>query len=84
MKIKVEWRHIHSGKRCKCEECPVALAISEATGRNARVYFSKAFIFSGGVIPDYIYFPAGVADWIYDYDRMKKVYPFEFELPWNK
>lgn len=80
MIIKVEQRHIDAGFRHRCQECPIAMAIQEATGVKVSVYPISGVYFGNKVI---IPIPWEAAKFIGDFDAGLDVRPFEFDLPWS-
>lgn len=79
MKIKVEQRHINAGCRHRCKECPVALAILEATGVEVAVYPISGVYFGNQVV---VGIPWEVSHFIGEFDHGLPVQPFEFVLDW--
>jgi len=75
MKIHVTEKHIINGKTTNPWQCPVALAIKEATGRKPTV-ISEWYSFNNEELP----LPEKVTKFIDNFDRGKKVKPFSFVL----
>lgn len=78
MTINVTQDDIRDGKRYRCGECPVALAIKRACGTNNVLVNRLSVIVNGGSkipMPD-----AGI-DFICRFDDTLPVKPFSFELP---
>lgn len=76
MKIKVTQEHIDLGERKLCSECPVALAVIEATGIACEVEPDE-IRFKGR----YFQLPPAACRFISEFDCGAPVQPFEFELP---
>ena len=79
--VSVTEDHIKNGLRFMCGKCPVALAVSEHTGRKALVG-SHTLDFADN---DFMYFkpvlPRSVRRFIKRFDRGLSVKPFKFILP---
>ena len=77
MRINVTQEHIDNGSVQNTESCPVALAVVSQTGRMTRVF------------PDYIFIegetridlPSKAKQFVDDFDELKFVEPFSFNLP---
>jgi hypothetical protein len=81
MLIKVTEDHIKNGRRGSACECPVALAIKEATGcQDVRVGTSRLTIKNLGDDCHDFLLPEKVFNFIWGFDHGKKVAPFEFEI----
>ena len=83
MIIKVTQQHIDKGYQGYSEECPIALALKEATGLNASVY-EKIFLRKGK--EEYLYdapTPQHVVDRIKNYDKNNTMTPFQFEIDYE-
>jgi hypothetical protein len=71
----LEYRLLKEG--CRTQNCPVALALKDATGHNWTVNY--AFCHISRLQKNY-YHTEPVAQWIVDFDNNIPVEPFEFEL----
>lgn len=79
MLIHITQPHIDRGCRGDAENCPVKLAIHDASGLICTV--AEDYIrFGNGPDSFQIRTPVAVAVWISRYDRRELVEPFEFEL----
>lgn len=76
MKIQVTQKHINEGKRGECFNCPIALALLEATGQQWDVSFHMACSWHYN-----LNLPEIAQEFIGRFDYEKTVKPFEFELP---
>lgn len=74
--IEVTEKHIKHGIKNSCENCPVALAIKEATGLEVSVGTTMAkFKYKR------IYLPQVVREWIYIFDTSNlSSIPISFEI----
>lgn len=77
MKISIAAKHIKRGLRKSSSQCPVALAMREATGKNWLVGALVARLVEEQ--PD-IPLPEKAKDWIAHWDAGKKRRPFSFEM----
>ena len=95
MKIQVKQDHIDRGKREHCQKCPIALAISEAFPGTQVSVFARIrntiiddgdFVYRAYVRIDAIgrILPDSVSQFIDDFDFLRPVQPFEFDLNYNK
>jgi len=80
MRIEVGQRHIDHGKRFYCKQCPVALAIQEATG-DVTWWVGGKYTWRWGhpgdpVVP----LSSEVIEFIQTFDRGQDVEPFAFDL----
>jgi hypothetical protein len=83
MRVRVRSAHIRDGERDSFSACPVALAVSEALGGlYCEVWHDTVFVERSGPAGDIRQpLPAGVAQWVRDYDAGGRVRVIEFELP---
>ena len=81
MKIKVTSDHITRGRPLTGCLCPVALAVKEQTGaKYVRVGLNTASI-GKHVLDNIVYvLPPEVEKFIFNFDGLRDVSPFEFEL----
>lgn len=78
MTIKVTQKHIDEGKKSDCRNCPVALAIAEATMQDWEVTFNKTWPTDGNY--SVLSLPDLAVNFIFRYDMNEVCQPFEFEL----
>lgn len=88
MKIKVTQDHIDKGKQSCSGECPIALALIEATGLEVSVY-EHIMLWKGILIGDgeYLYddpTPQHVLDRLKNFDKNGVMTPFEFEINYER
>lgn len=76
MRIKVEQRHIERGRRYMVDGCPLALAISEATGKDVVVCITTAYFADGRAAA----LSKRAETFRERFDCDMHVEPFEFEL----
>lgn len=81
MMISVTAEHITKGVAHKCEFCPVALALKDATGIEWTVGLIGALSVNGGKCYEIELLPLKVRIFILDFDKGEHVDPFEFDLP---
>lgn len=81
MNVQVSKGHIETGQKQKCQSCPVALALAEATGVLWHVTPSYLIVWRGRLVP-HVTTPEEVQRFIRDFDAGKAVQPFSFEIPW--
>lgn len=80
MRIHVRPHHIAAGKREDCEACPIALALTEATGRQGwEVGDSQAWLWAPMVLRHYP-LPDVATRFVHDFDAGRPVRPFSFEV----
>jgi hypothetical protein len=84
MKIKVCQTHIDEGERFSCRKCPVALAVKshptvKRLGCEEHVMVSTSLIDIRWCGDEY-QLPAKVKRFINQFDKIKKVKPFSFEI----
>lgn len=83
MKIKVTQRHINEGLALRCYECPVVLAIRDASDTEAMAGLTTLYTlekFTGRILtmcPT----PDEVKNFMRSFDGRKPVQPFQFEVP---
>ena len=87
MKIQVTQEDIDSGRRLQCNHCPVAKALQRAL-KNRRIYTDGNFVWEErdhSFLTDKVVasLPQDVKFKIVDFDRDRKMQPFEFELPYE-
>lgn len=84
MKIVVTAEHIERGKACKCDECPVALALARAGVEAPRVDNLHIHGFYDGR-PFSVATPQVVANFVEAFDETlrgnRPPKPFEFDIP---
>jgi len=78
MTIKVTADHIKRGRRAQCFECPVALALDEATGQFWKVKSASLYNVTSNLQIHNV--PLSVTTFVRDFDDGRIVSPFEFEL----
>lgn len=87
MKIKVTQEHIQFGMRRSRYHCPIALAVKEQTGvLLCCVDGHETTVREGGLMDGVwhsIRLPEIARQFVTDFDFLKDVEPFEFELPWE-
>ena len=87
MKIEVTQRHINLGVRCSANNCPVALALTEQTGKTYTVGPRDVYVFDWATNKHTLAFPTPpeVARFIRGFDILSDFMgnpkPFTFELP---
>lgn len=80
MRIKVTENHINRGRSNSCDECPIALAIIEATG------FHTVAVSETGIavleVTHWMHYrlPAEGMWFIHNFDHGNRTVPFEFNL----
>ncbi len=80
MVINVTAEHIAKGKRGKCEECPIALALNDATKANWEVNGTHVYsLWANNQVTRRL--PLEVANRIARFDEQGEMDPFTFELP---
>ena len=79
MKVKVEQRHIDHGVVGSCKECPVALALTEATSTIV-IVGQSTWRFCYDMPQDSRRLPDKVIVFISDFDDDQEVEPIEFEV----
>lgn len=80
MRIQLTQQDIANGRRAACNACPVALAISRATGEQWEVGNSSAWCV-GSCASARIYLSSDTMTFIDAFDHGRSVAQFEFELP---
>ena len=87
MTISVTQDHIRDGRRGGCSDCPIALALADATGIAlcSVGYCSYPGVFAwtpkdNGVVSDRHSLPAAVEEFILAFDQLQPVSPFTFEF----
>lgn len=88
MIINVTQQHIDKGVQTCAGECPVALALREATDLNVTVY-QQIFLWEGdkNAEEEYLYqapTPPHVVDRINNYDKNNLMVPFDFEIDYER
>jgi hypothetical protein len=83
MQIKVTQQHIDAGIKLLCDACPVALALSEATGGMHWGVTGWA-AWERNTHRRAITLPRAVLQFVTDYDRGEPVEPFEFTFDFEK
>lgn len=78
MTIKVTKKHIREGKRGFCRQCPVALALMNAT--NYKRVFVSSYSWQLGSGKQSGTLPQRAQNFIEDFDGGKNVKPFSFDL----
>lgn len=76
-KIKVEQRHIDTGKRGNACNCPLAIALTEITGQELKIAVGAVWMDGKGIVG---YLPTTAFDFYRDFDLRRKVEPIEFEI----
>jgi hypothetical protein len=79
MQVNVTQEHINAGERYDCRNCPVALALREATGRDW--YVAPFSALSYNPTWDCIRLEQRIRDFVTDFDNSKDVQPITFEFP---
>lgn len=79
MIVNVTQKHIDEGIRCKCDSCPVALALEDDTGVK---WWVGCYSFRRGLAN--LSMPVLVDLWIQNFDAGRPVVPFSFEFPWKE
>ncbi len=77
MIVKVTKAHIKCGKRLDCQECPIALALLDATGA---LYVSVLDHIEVGFMGTNYPLSRSCARFMRKFDRGQKVKPFNFRL----
>jgi len=86
MIINVTQQHIDEGIQACANQCPVALALREATNLNTTI-FSQIFLWEGDDTRNYLYqasTPQHVLDRIRNYDMNDLMAPFDFEIDYER
>jgi hypothetical protein len=74
--VEVKQKHIDEGIRSDCFDCPIALAMLEATGKQWRV---EEWIMRHG--EDWVEMPENVSRFVHAFDRHDyEVQPFAFDI----
>lgn len=83
-RVKVRQKHIDEGSKGNGNNCPIALAIQDATGVEmfvgSSVYYPPK-VYDENIVMDNT---PEITDFINDFDSDSPVQPFEFNLPWVK
>jgi hypothetical protein len=84
MRVQVTQEDIEQGEQGSCKHCPIAIAVSRATGKKAYVGYDGI---STGELPGPMFEPRWqyetpkvARDFIVDFDYGLPTHPFEFEL----
>lgn len=89
LRVTVTRRHIATGSKKSCFDCPIAYALIDAmfpvkyrwaTYRKASV--AETIKIQGGKLTHYapIEIPDDIKEWIIKFDKGEKVYPFSFVI----
>lgn len=81
MRIDVTQEDIDQGTRGQCKLCPVALAISRASGFTAFVRFGVTLFDDYRLEVERSGLPQAAVDFICKFDSELPVQPFSFDLP---
>lgn len=76
IKVSVTMAHILVGRRANCINCPVALAMRDATGENR----TRAYNYHALVGDVYYRLPERAKRWISKFDEGGEIKPFNFYL----
>lgn len=80
MKFTMTKEDIEKGIRCDSFRCPVARAIRRKVKAGRVRVMTNLIIIRRREFPT----PKKISDWIYDFDRNRKVRPITFELDYEK
>lgn len=84
MIVKVNQKHINTGKRNNSEKCPLAIALNDTTGIKWSVGLTSCSPGEGYIMKKMFFLPLRAIQFIKDFDNRKITKPFEFELTINE